>query len=336
MTTISINLADENAVFSNLLDVLGGNLTHENGETQLSIEKRLGTGTIKGISLENNKTYLEFDLVPAEDLAIVVESRSKTSINFLYCSDGDVKHSFENQTKPQTIEAFQTSIISNINSTQNTIYFKGGEHVKTTVISVNTENAFDAVSKKLKNTFITDRTEDFFYCGSYNIKILDALQQIEGVKNKGLVRSLFLNGFVNIVLALELEQHKNDLKNNDDLETTLSKSELEIIEQMSTFINNYYDTNLQVSLLQRKSGLTAVKLQEGFKLMHGQTICEFVKSVRLKKAEDFIMNTDMNISEIVYSLGFSSRSYFSKIFKEKFGVSPTTFKKKNKLAALTA
>lgn len=336
MKTIHINLTDENSVFTNLVNDLGGNLSHENGETQLTIDKKLGAGTIKGISLENNKTYLEFDLVPADDIEISIESNNKDSINFLYCSDGDLTHTFQDSKKSQTIEAYQTTIISNITSTRNTIKFTGGEHVKTTVISVKTANAVDSISQKLRNTFITDRNDDFFYCGSYNIKILDALQQIEGVKNNGVVRSLFLNGFVNIVLALELEQHNKDLASAESLDTNLTKSELEMIEQMSTYINNYYDSNLQVSHLQKKSGLTAVKLQEGFKLMHGQTICEFVKTVRLKKAEDFIMNTDMNISEIVYSLGFSSRSYFSKIFKEKFGVSPTVFKKRNKQVVLTA
>ena len=41
-----------------------------------------------------------------------------------------------------------------------------------------------------------------------------------------------------------------------------------------------------------------------------------------------LKNTDLNISQIVYSIGFSSRSYFSKIFKEKYGITPNKFKKK--------
>jgi AraC-like DNA-binding protein len=40
-----------------------------------------------------------------------------------------------------------------------------------------------------------------------------------------------------------------------------------------------------------------------------------------------LKNTDLNISQIVYSIGFSSRSYFSKIFKEKYDISPNKLKK---------
>lgn len=58
-------------------------------------------------------------------------------------------------------------------------------------------------------------------------------------------------------------------------------------------------------------------MQEGFKLLHGLTTCDYVKSVRLKKSEELISTTDLTVYEIVYSLGLSSRSYFSKIFKEK-------------------
>ena len=39
-------------------------------------------------------------------------------------------------------------------------------------------------------------------------------------------------------------------------------------------------------------------------------------------------DSDLNISEIVYTIGFSSRSYFSKIFKEKYNISPNEYKSK--------
>ncbi|WP_369993860.1 helix-turn-helix domain-containing protein [Winogradskyella sp.] len=44
---------------------------------------------------------------------------------------------------------------------------------------------------------------------------------------------------------------------------------------------------------------------------------------RLDKAAQLIQETDYNVSELVYSIGFSSRSYFSKIFKQRFGVLPS-------------
>ena len=72
-------------------------------------------------------------------------------------------------------------------------------------------------------------------------------------------------------------------------------------------------------------GLSASKLQEGFKDMHGRTVNNFICHIRLLKAEQLLKNSDLNISEIVYSLGWSSRSYFSKIFKEKYNCTPSFY-----------
>lgn len=46
--------------------------------------------------------------------------------------------------------------------------------------------------------------------------------------------------------------------------------------------------------------------------------------------------TDMNIPEIVYVISFSSQSYFSKIFRNKYEISPTAFKKKQPVEEETA
>jgi AraC-like DNA-binding protein len=58
--------------------------------------------------------------------------------------------------------------------------------------------------------------------------------------------------------------------------------------------------------------------------------------VRVEKGEELIKTSDMNISQIVYSVGFSSRSYFSKIFRQKYNCSPKEYKEKQQSMALSA
>ena len=60
--------------------------------------------------------------------------------------------------------------------------------------------------------------------------------------------------------------------------------------------------------------------------MHGRTVTDPVRNVRIEKSAKMIKNTDLNISEIVYSIGFASRSYFSKIFKEKYNCTPKNYR----------
>ena len=84
---------------------------------------------------------------------------------------------------------------------------------------------------------------------------------------------------------------------------------------------------LSVSQLSIDYGLSQAKLQDGFKFIYKRTVTEFIRHIRLEQSRNLMKTTDLNISQIVYSIGFTSRSYFSKIFKEKFGLSPNEFKK---------
>ncbi|XCF07889.1 AraC family transcriptional regulator [Tamlana crocina] len=79
--------------------------------------------------------------------------------------------------------------------------------------------------------------------------------------------------------------------------------------------------------LATESGLSQAKLQDGFKFLFKRTVTEYIRHVRLEVARNLITTTDLNISQIVYTIGFTSRSYFSKIFKEKYEITPNEFKK---------
>lgn len=55
----------------------------------------------------------------------------------------------------------------------------------------------------------------------------------------------------------------------------------------------------------------------------GLSINEFIKNIRLKEAYRLLMQGELNVAEVAYSVGFSDQKYFSKCFKEHFGKSPS-------------
>ncbi len=65
-----------------------------------------------------------------------------------------------------------------------------------------------------------------------------------------------------------------------------------------------------------------------FKKHLGMPFRMCLRNVRLAKAEEVLKNTSYTLSEVAYLCGFASLSTFSKVFKEKYGVSPTTYRKK--------
>jgi len=335
MNTILSTISDISSFFNTLKNEIGGSLTSSQTEYTLELDKNVGNGSIRSIQLDGGISVLEFNLTMTQDLQIVVSSLLATHVNFMYCSKGKLAHSFDTSDAINMIETFQTSILTNIVSTRNTIHLEKDVQTVATLITVNT--AFEGNQNSewnigLKNLFIENKSDDYLYIGSYNLKIAENIKQLRAIQQKGLVRALMMKGIVNIILALEIEHHNNDMENSDTASLSLTKSEIVSIKELTDYIDENPDLDHKVDNLTNRLGLSAAKLQEGIKFLHDLTVCEYIRYVRLTKSEELISNTDLNISEIVYSLGFTSRSYFSKIFRERFNCSPSDYKRKNKLA----
>lgn len=336
MKTIEIKAENTKALFKALTDQLNGTLNVKLKEYELVFDNHLGKGMVRGTQIPNNITFLQFDAEFNEDVKLILQSPKRSVINFLYCNQGKLSHSFGLKNPETVLETFQTGISSNISTNQNNLRFFKDSRVNSVLISVNTlsdDNRNCKVTKMLHNTFIKDKEEDYLYLGSYNLKITNYVKQLNALKQEGIVRKLLIDGLVNLILALEVDQHKNDIENPQSLVATLTASEMEDIKELSDYINNYPETNIGVNEWCAKIGLSPAKVQEGFKAMHGKTINEYVRYVRLTKSEELLKTTDLNISEIVYTLGLTSRSYFSHIFKDMYNCSPSEYKKKNRLAA---
>lgn len=335
MISIESKINDISSFFNTLKNEIGGSLTSNPREYVLHVDGTIGSGSIRSINLEEGISVLEINLTVNEDIKISIDSLLATYVNFIYCSKGKLSHYFGINNTINTIETFQTSILSNIASSKNTILIEKDVQTVATVILINTsyENSKQSFwNSSLRNLFIAQKTEDFLYIGSYNLKIAENIKQLQAIEQEGLVRALLIKGIVNVILAFEIEQHNRDIENSDLAITTLTKSELIAIKSLTDYIDNAPELDHRIDNLIKIAGLNASKVQEGFKLQHGLTVCDYIRHVRLTKSEQLISQTDLNISEIVYSLGFTSRSYFSKIFKERFECAPSEYKRKNKLA----
>ncbi|MEW4924661.1 AraC family transcriptional regulator [Algibacter sp. 2305UL17-15] len=328
-TYLSTNTIEQ--MFKQLKNNFGGSIEKESKEYILDIKNEIGRGIIKGISLQRGISYVEFDMTFTDDVILSVDTPNKTPIYFAYCSKGSLGHSFGVNGKKRVLENFQTGILTSQLGDENRLYLKKDERSKITLITVQTSNRAKASGKenlktKLQDTFIKEgNKENFIYIGSHNLKIAEKIQQLNAIEQKGIVRSLLIQGLVHMVLALEIQQHAED-KNRQIPVGSLTIRDMETIKEASQYIKNNYEKQLSISELCTEFGISPSKLQEGFKDMHGRTVTDYIREVRVLKAEELIKDTDLNISEVVYSIGFSSRSYFSKIFKEKFNCSPKDYK----------
>jgi AraC-like DNA-binding protein len=87
-------------------------------------------------------------------------------------------------------------------------------------------------------------------------------------------------------------------------------------------------TDLNVDEIGKNLGLSRVQLYRKLKSLTNYAPNELVRIIRLKKAEQYLINSERSISEIAYDTGFSSPSYFTKCFREYFNENPTDYMKR--------
>ena len=88
------------------------------------------------------------------------------------------------------------------------------------------------------------------------------------------------------------------------------------------------NSDISVDDLAAEMNLSRVQLYRKVKSITGASPIELLRTARLNKAYQLLLTTDKNISEVAYGVGFTAPSYFTKCFKEEFGVSPSDLQTK--------
>ena len=83
-------------------------------------------------------------------------------------------------------------------------------------------------------------------------------------------------------------------------------------------------------------GFTHNKLNQGFRELFGCTVYEYLRDVRLEQAREMLLSGDYNVTEACLGVGYSNLSHFAKIYRSRFGQSPSVARRRLYPTARTA
>ena len=106
-------------------------------------------------------------------------------------------------------------------------------------------------------------------------------------------------------------------------EAHLEDRDKQFLKQLQAIIQkNLSDSEFGVEDMGQQIGLSRVQLYRKVKAMTGSSVVDLLRKARLAKARRLLETRSMSVSEVAYEVGFSAPSYFTKCFKEEYGMLP--------------
>lgn len=307
-------------------------LKKDGGDLTLDLPENLGQGYIRGASFSMGVGIIEYKVTFFKDLDLHFTINKTHPLKFIFCSEGKVDHAFEENMEVHTIDTYQNAIVSSSGHNGHVLFFKANETAHVTSLEIirsefSNRRNYDlkGLDPQLDNLFrdqVAKKT--FYYQGNYSIQSADIVESINNKEHTGFLRSIFLEGKAYEMLAKQISQYHDDQQGGHRT-FILRRNDVEKVKRAVELINQDLNKNYSVDHLAKEVGTNVNKLQDGFKYMFNLTVNKYVQQVKLEAAKEMLHSSDHNISQIVAQIGLNNRSYFSKIFKEKYGVSPKYF-----------
>lgn len=123
----------------------------------------------------------------------------------------------------------------------------------------------------------------------------------------------YLNDVFQVLLRYSREEKKN--------------YNLKSVKIAQLYVNEHFREPVTLEEIAKHVGLNDTYLSSIFKKQIGKSLIDYLTEVRVHRAKELLMNSDLNISEIAEQVGFNDAKYFTKRFKKFTGVSPNEYRK---------
>lgn len=119
---------------------------------------------------------------------------------------------------------------------------------------------------------------------------------------------------------------RKDVGMGDYTSITITSADSKLFARINESISKHLDdSEFGVEQMAEEIGISRVHLNRKMKEHYGVSPNNFIKAYRLKQAAYLLVNNHVNISEVAYSVGFSTAAYFSSSFRSYFGMTPKDF-----------
>ena len=201
----------------------------------------------------------------------------------------------------------------------------------------NGEDGMKAILDKKPHIVITD----------VKMRAMDGLSMLEQLRGHGVdCRFIVVSGYrefeyakraikggaINYILKpIEREELLSTVKSAlESLKEEHTESEMKfgkLIKDVINYIDMNFHKNITLEMLGKHFFVTPSSLSRAFKKETGIGYQQYITQTRLKTGKELLLQTDMSLTEIASRIGFEDAKYFSNLFRDSEGVTPTQYRK---------
>jgi len=161
------------------------------------------------------------------------------------------------------------------------------------------------------------------YIDSFQYDILSYLS--DEIVDDNILSSLKLES---ISLSLGHYTINKLIQNKYAQNTTIKDEKIRSLEKAKEIIIKDYASSLTIKEIAYKSAINECYLKKDFKIYYGMTVYEMLQHQRLKVAKE-LLNDSISVKEVAMAVGYKHTGHFSKLFLNKYKVSPSLYRKQN-------
>lgn len=334
MAKIQIKKIDVFSVLETISDNLGGAYSDDIGEAFMRLDNAHGTGTIAASEYIGGISCLAYDITFTTEINYHIAEKENKTMYLIYVLQGYFHYRIGNFGQQKKIGAHQNMIIEVDPNHTTIINLPKETQLKYLVINVN--NSQSDLGKGHRKRTLSDELSSIFsaekknmtyeYSGQYSFDILRATEDFFKINKRGAIGRVLREGAIQQILGFQLAEH--ELTTSKEHPKGLTDGDFLGLQKSVDYMEKNLGRKHTVKNLSTVAGMSEKQLQRKFKILFQQTVKELLNELRLEKSREFLLKSEMNIAEISYELGFSNPSYYTSLFKKKFGVTPKQYKKR--------
>ena len=150
------------------------------------------------------------------------------------------------------------------------------------------------------------------------------IREIQHSPYQGRLQEVFLLSKSLELLVLQVEAFEAFRSRNAQfIRSDADKKKLQAAKEI---VRQRLQNPLSLGELAKEVGINEYKLKKGFKELFGTTVFAYLAQLRLENACRLLRDTQQNVKEIAYELGYASPQHFQRVFKQQYGVTPGQFR----------